>query len=212
MPHLKQSSDSLAAGPAWGCGNHNIKTTADKLGKRHPPFANHHNLSEVSPHSCCCFPRQNYIYFSRCPGALSSLPVHARISPTMSGIQTPGPLVLSHGDRASESLVEYESPSLCVCSSRPDPSSIVAVHGLNGERTTSWTNKSDDTFWLSDVLPGPDHIPSARIMTFGYISESIEVISAEGIRKAALELLKAVMALRNVAQEKVCYYNNFARN
>lgn len=198
-----------------GCGNHNIKTTAEKLGKRHPPFEKILSFTttvrKFHRTPLVVFPAK-IVATSVAVLVLSSLPGHARILPTMSGIQTLGPLVLSHGDRASESLVEYESPSLCVCSSRPDPSSIVAVHGFNGERTTSWTNKSDDTFWLSDVLPGPDHIPSARIMTFGYISESIEVISAEGIRKAALELLKAVMELRNVAQEKVCYYNNFARN
>lgn len=58
--------------------------------------------------------------------------------------------------------------------------------------------------WLRDILPRPDRIPSARIMTFGYVSEPPEAISAEGIRKTALELLGAVLKLRNMAKVEVC--------
>lgn len=60
--------------------------------------------------------------------------------------------------------------------------------------------------WLRDLLPRPDRIPSARIMTFGYVSESPEAISAEGIRKTALELLGAVMKVRSMAQVEVCIW------
>jgi hypothetical protein len=43
----------------------------------------------------------------------------------------------------------------------------VALHGLNGSAIKTWTDKKGH-LWLRDSLP--DHIPNARIMTFGYDS------------------------------------------
>lgn len=123
----------------------------------------------------------------------------------MTDIENVGPLILYPPDSTTISSVMYESatpPPSCVSTLNPDLSSIVAVHGINGERTASWTN-ADGTMWLRDLLPRPDRIPSARIMTFGYVSESPEAISAEWVRKTALELLGAVMNLRSMAQVEV---------
>jgi hypothetical protein len=46
------------------------------------------------------------------------------------------------------------------------PSSVVAVHGLNGDPKNTWTNPKTNAFWLKDFLP--QDVPNARIMTFGY--------------------------------------------
>jgi hypothetical protein len=45
-------------------------------------------------------------------------------------------------------------------------SSIVAVHGLGGDASTTWTHPKSNAFWLKDFLPR--QIPDARIMTFDY--------------------------------------------
>lgn len=44
--------------------------------------------------------------------------------------------------------------------------SIVAIHGLDGHRTATWTHSNANIFWLQDLLPG--NVQNARIMTFGY--------------------------------------------
>lgn len=44
---------------------------------------------------------------------------------------------------------------------------VVAVHGLQGDRT-----HESDSLWLRDFLP--TDIPNARIMTFGYDSVGIQ--------------------------------------
>lgn len=85
--------------------------------------------------------------------------------------------------------------------------SIVAVHGVNGDRTGSWASNngeaSQNKLWLKDTLAA--HIPNARIMTFGYDSGATtagDLISAAGLQKTALELLNALRAKRrdNVSQ------------
>ena len=52
--------------------------------------------------------------------------------------------------------------------------SIVALHGLNGHRETTWTfegkGKSKDVLWLRNLLPSI--IPNARIWTWGYDSRT----------------------------------------
>jgi len=45
-----------------------------------------------------------------------------------------------------------------------DDSSIIAIHGLDGDREKSWT--SGNVLWLRDLLPS--EIPNARILTYGY--------------------------------------------
>ena len=43
---------------------------------------------------------------------------------------------------------------------------FVAVHGLQGHPSRSWTSQKTGLFWLKDVLP--TSFPQSRIMTFGY--------------------------------------------
>ncbi|KAJ5129845.1 uncharacterized protein N7515_005884 [Penicillium bovifimosum] len=44
---------------------------------------------------------------------------------------------------------------------------IVAVHGLNGHATETWTSKQG-TCWLSDLAFLPKYIPRARVLVWGY--------------------------------------------
>jgi hypothetical protein len=41
---------------------------------------------------------------------------------------------------------------------------LIFIHGLNGHRSTTWTNGSDE-FWL-EWLDG--HLPDVRVWTYGY--------------------------------------------
>ena len=52
--------------------------------------------------------------------------------------------------------------------------SIIFVHGLGGNRQTTWTHQNN-TYWPQDLLP--DQIPSSRIMTFGYDADMVKIWS-----------------------------------
>ncbi|KAF8249829.1 hypothetical protein K440DRAFT_188013 [Wilcoxina mikolae CBS 423.85] len=77
---------------------------------------------------------------------------------------------------------------------------IVAIHGVNGHRTKSWSPENGETSqktWLEDILAA--RIPSARIMTFGYDSGATtagDLLSSSGLRKVAIELLNALCGKR----------------
>jgi hypothetical protein len=43
--------------------------------------------------------------------------------------------------------------------------SVVAIHGLNGDRERTWT-APNDVLWLRDMLP--QKLTKARIMVWGY--------------------------------------------
>ncbi|KAI9651084.1 hypothetical protein NHQ30_001121 [Ciborinia camelliae] len=66
--------------------------------------------------------------------------------------------------------------------------SIVAIHGICGDREQSWTTKNN-TSWLLEQIP--DYIPNARVSTFGCnINE--EGISAAEIYEKAKGLLDEI--------------------
>jgi hypothetical protein len=44
--------------------------------------------------------------------------------------------------------------------------SLVAVHGLNGDPTRTWTHRKTNAFWLKDFLP--QDVKNIRVMSFGY--------------------------------------------
>jgi hypothetical protein len=72
--------------------------------------------------------------------------------------------------------------------------SIVAVHGLSGHRTESWSLSNDSAAknkrtWLKSQLP--EEIPEAFVMTFGYDFD-ITTVSASGMTERALGLLGAL--------------------
>jgi hypothetical protein len=59
------------------------------------------------------------------------------------------------------------------------PLSIVFVHGITGNRETTWTYKNKPPiFWPKDLLPAD--LPKARIITFGYDADVIGVLSTAG--------------------------------
>ena len=56
--------------------------------------------------------------------------------------------------------------------------SIVFVHGLTGNRESTWTHKTNKVFWPKDLLP--KDLPKARIITFGYDADIIRGLSTVG--------------------------------
>lgn len=55
---------------------------------------------------------------------------------------------------------------------------IVFVHGLTGNRETTWTHKQTKNFWPQTLLP--QDLPNARIFTFGYDADIIGTLEAAG--------------------------------
>ncbi|KAJ5734976.1 uncharacterized protein N7483_000101 [Penicillium malachiteum] len=49
--------------------------------------------------------------------------------------------------------------------------SVIFVHGLTGNRETTWTHKTTGKFWPQDFLP--HDLPDVRILTFGYDADII---------------------------------------
>lgn len=47
-------------------------------------------------------------------------------------------------------------------------SSIVAVHGLNGDALKTWTSSKAKASWLGDPEMLPKAVKNARILTWGY--------------------------------------------
>lgn len=78
-------------------------------------------------------------------------------------------------------------------------SSIVAVNGLDGDRTKSWTDEKTGICWLKhpDILPFA--IPSARILTFGYDANT-ECTSSATLTEHADSLLEGLLRKRRGAE------------
>jgi hypothetical protein len=74
------------------------------------------------------------------------------------------------------------------------PFSIVAIHGLDGHPTESWT--ANGKLWLRDFLP--DKIPHARIMSYGYdaYTRNRQQLSDQTIYDHAEALVAALAARR----------------
>ena len=63
-------------------------------------------------------------------------------------------------------------------------SSIVLIHGLGGDRTGTWTERTADAeripcFWPKDLLP--IDLPDARIITWGYAAATIKALNVVSI-------------------------------
>ena len=56
--------------------------------------------------------------------------------------------------------------------------SIVFVHGLTGNRETTWTHKQTQSFWPQTLLVRD--LPKARILTFGYDADIIGTLTPAG--------------------------------
>ena len=74
--------------------------------------------------------------------------------------------------------------------------SIVAVHGLNGHRESTWTAQGSQTNWLRDLLPVD--IPNTRILSYGYNSRThkAENLSLQSIYEHAITLLQDLCTYR----------------
>ncbi|KAK3358093.1 Alpha/Beta hydrolase protein [Lasiosphaeria hispida] len=74
---------------------------------------------------------------------------------------------------------------------------IVFVHGLTGNRETTWTDKTTGVFWPLHLLK--TDIPKTRIVTFGYdadIAHFWAPASQNCIRNHAINLANAIAQLR----------------
>lgn len=56
--------------------------------------------------------------------------------------------------------------------------SIVFVHGLTGNRETTWTHKPTKIFWPQTLLTVD--LPNARIYTFGYDANIVQALDTAG--------------------------------
>lgn len=74
---------------------------------------------------------------------------------------------------------------------------IVFVHGLTGNRESTWTDKESGTFWPAQLLP--KDVPKARIMTFGYDADVVHfwaMASQNRIGDHASNLVNSLAQLR----------------
>ncbi|KAH0558568.1 hypothetical protein GP486_004775 [Trichoglossum hirsutum] len=76
---------------------------------------------------------------------------------------------------------------------------IVAVHGIDGHPFTTWTHQ-DGVCWIRDFLP--DHLPGARIFTFGYESKVAFTLSTGGLGDFARSLLVTLTGIRKSGEER----------
>jgi len=75
--------------------------------------------------------------------------------------------------------------------------SIAFVHGLTGNRETTWTDNESGIFWPRDLLP--NDMPTARIITFEYdadIIRTIDIASANSLRDHGKSLANDLAMLR----------------
>ena len=84
----------------------------------------------------------------------------------------------------------------------PGASSIVAVHGLNGDAYNTWTTEKSKVFWLGDSNLLPKAIRNARILTFGYnanVTSLLGTTSSDRILQHAQTLVAQLEADRAVS-------------
>lgn len=77
--------------------------------------------------------------------------------------------------------------------------SIVAVHGLEENKTGAWTDPKTQILWLRDLLPEPLNI--ARVLTFGYDARATSFYgdgSADRIQQHAQTLVADIQADRSL--------------
>lgn len=75
---------------------------------------------------------------------------------------------------------------------RKDSVDIIALHGLNGDRDHTWTDRETGLNWLSHENCLPKDVPHARILTFGYNSKTYFSRAKSDIQDFASELLAAI--------------------
>lgn len=85
--------------------------------------------------------------------------------------------------------------SLGSLADRISPTSIVAVHGLDGHREKSWT-ADNGVLWLQELLP--KEISNARVLTYGYDSRtrSSEHLTHQTLYGHSMSLVSALSLYR----------------
>ena len=88
-------------------------------------------------------------------------------------------------------------------------SSIVAVHGLNGDAYSTWTSEKSNVCWLNQEDLLPRYVPSARVLTWGY---NANVMSVKGRSTSADRVLQHAQTLiaQLVADREVCVSHCFS--
>jgi hypothetical protein len=80
--------------------------------------------------------------------------------------------------------------------------SIVAIHGLNGHATKTWSAISTGICWLGHPDYLPKHIPNARVLAYGYNSSISNLTgqtpSSDRIHHHAQTLVQELSANRRV--------------
>lgn len=84
-------------------------------------------------------------------------------------------------------------------------SSVIAVHGLNGDRVRTWTEPASGKLWLRDFLPRD--IPRARVMTFSYNAKAAFQNSVADIEDHARDLLRSLVETRENSGVRLCFPN-----
>lgn len=79
---------------------------------------------------------------------------------------------------------------------------IVAIHGLNGHREKTWTDRTTGLNWLSNDQCLPKDIPHARVLSFGYNSKTYFSRSNSDVREFASDLLAEIQASRRTEFER----------
>lgn len=81
--------------------------------------------------------------------------------------------------------------------------SIIAVHGLNGDRVKTWTTDSDNICWLNHPDLLPKYMKHARVLTWGYNANISSLkgrtTSSERILQHAHSLIAQLHADRDVS-------------
>ncbi|KAF8245693.1 hypothetical protein K440DRAFT_503212, partial [Wilcoxina mikolae CBS 423.85] len=79
-----------------------------------------------------------------------------------------------------------------------DIPSIIAVNGLGGHWSETWTENGK--LWLQDFLPS--QLPTARIMSYGYNSDTAFSKAVTDIDDVVTILLNRLDRLRQLEEEK----------
>ena len=92
------------------------------------------------------------------------------------------------------------TPDLGDDQSDPRFPDIVAIHGIGGDPSNTWTHENG-TLWLRDFLP--KSIKGARVFSFGYDAEVVLTKSQAGLDDFARSLLNKLRVERD---HDVCYH------
>lgn len=77
---------------------------------------------------------------------------------------------------------------------------IIALHGIKGHRTRTWTDPVTNLLWLRDLLP--ESIPGIRVFSFGYAAEVVGARGSGNIASFAGELLEDIQAVSGADAEE----------